>query len=60
MANATVKQVKEFFDTPERPMTLKEMKAEWIGSDESDPTKKLTDEDKRQIMEGIGNGSLNY
>ena len=60
MATATVKQIKEFFHTPERPMTLKEMKTEWVGADETDPRKKLTDEDKAQLLEGLGNGTLTY
>lgn len=48
MAVATVKTVKEFFG-----MTMAEMKAEWIKGG-------LTDEDKAQILEGLGNGSLTY
>jgi hypothetical protein len=72
MAAATVKQIKEFFHDPNasgtdpvtgnvgRPMGLPQMKAEWIGSDEHDSAKKLTDEDKRQLAEGIGNGTLTY
>lgn len=45
---ATVKEVKDFFG-----MTLAEMKKEWINGN-------LTPEDKRQIMEGIGDGTLSY
>lgn len=48
MAKATVKDVKEFFG-----MTLAEMKEEWIKGG-------LSDEDKNQIQEGIGNGTLTY
>ena len=43
---ASIKEVKEFFG-----MTLPEMKAEWIP---------LPEKDKKEIMEGIGNGSLTY
>jgi hypothetical protein len=65
MAEATVKQVKEFFHTPERPMTLKEMKTEWMGKDETgqpntDPKVILTADDKAQILAGLGDGSLTY
>jgi hypothetical protein len=45
-------------------MNLTEMKREWIGKDgnwaETDPTKKLTDEDKEQLSQGIEDGTLSY
>lgn len=57
MPSATpVKVVKEFFE-----MNLKEMKEEWIQADmPTDDPRKLTAEDKEQLAEGIGNGSLTY
>lgn len=62
---ASVKDVREFFNTPERPMTLKEMKTEWLGKDDlgtplTDPSKILTKEDKEQILAGLGDGTLTY
>lgn len=54
MAEASVKDVRDFFE-----MTMPEMKREWMGVGE-DPSKKLTDEDKKQLKEGIGNGTLTY
>jgi hypothetical protein len=52
MAKATVKDVKEFFG-----MTLGEMKDEWMGKGDGP---KLSDQDKQDLMEGIGNGTLTY
>lgn len=46
MANATVKEVKEFFG-----MTLAEMKAEWVT---------LPSKDREDILKGLSDGSLNY
>lgn len=54
MAAANTKEVKEFFE-----MGMAEFKDEWIGKDKPDH-QKLTPEDKRQIAEGIGNGTLTY
>ena len=48
-----LKAVKEYFNTPERPMTLPDMKAEWVKGG-------LTDQDRAEIAEGIGDGSLTY
>lgn len=48
---ATLKDVREFFDTERRPMKLTDMKAEWL---------KLTADDKAQILNGLGNGTLIY
>ena len=45
---ATVKDVKEFFG-----MTLTEMKTEWVKGN-------LTDQDKKEILTGIGNETLTY
>lgn len=56
---ATVKEVRDFFHSPDRPMALPEMKEEWIGKD-ARPEKKLTEKDKEDIMNGIGDGSLTY
>ena len=55
MAKGTVKDVKDFFG-----MGLPEMKAEWIGKEETDPTKILTEKDKEQILNGLGDKTLNY
>ncbi len=62
---ATVKEVREFFNTPERKMDLPAMREEWLGKDAegnviTDPTKVLTKEDKEQILAGLGDGSLTY
>lgn len=51
MADATVKTVREFFDSTARPMTLGDMKREWI------PMAKV---DKDQILKGLSDGSLTY
>lgn len=48
MADATLKEIKDFFG-----MTLPEMKKEWTGG-------KLTDKDKKELAEGIGNGTFTY
>lgn len=45
---ATIKDVKEFFG-----MNLSEMKAEWMQGG-------LTNQDKEDLMKGIGNGTLTY
>jgi hypothetical protein len=50
---AGVKEIKEFFGTDERPMGLAEMKAEWVKGG-------LTDQDRAEIAQGIGDGSLTY
>ena len=50
---AGVKEVREFFDTPERPMTLPDMKGEWVKGG-------LTQQDRDEIAMGIGDGSLTY
>lgn len=54
--NTPIKQVKEFFG-----MNLAQMKDEWIQKElpDGDP-KKLTEADKAQLLEGIGNGTLTY
>lgn len=44
---ATLKDVSAFFEFP----SLGAFRAEWS---------KLSDEDKRELREGIGNGSLTY
>lgn len=50
MAEVTIKAIKEFFGM--RPGdTLKSFTEEW---------KALTDKDKAEIKEGIGNGSMTY
>jgi hypothetical protein len=50
MAVATMKTVKDYFGM--KPgQTLKDFTAEWSA---------LTDADKAQIKEGLGNGSLTY
>ena len=49
MAQATLKQIAEFFRKDGE--TLTQFAAEW---------KALTDADKEQIKDGIGDGSLNY
>lgn len=46
MAEATLKQVTEFFGIP-----LSQFAKEW---------KQLTEEDRQQLKAGIGDGSLNY
>lgn len=54
MAEATaanIKQVREFFTHPDRPLSLTEFKNDWG---------QMTDQDKDQIKNGIGNGSLTY
>jgi hypothetical protein len=48
-----LKAVKEYFNTPERPMTLTDMKAEWVKGG-------LTDADREEIAGGIRDGSLTY
>jgi hypothetical protein len=50
MAAATIKDVADFFGKLPG-QTLKGFSDEW---------KALSDEDKSQIKEGIGNGTLNY
>jgi hypothetical protein len=65
MATGTVKQVREFFNVPERKMGLPEMKTEWIGKDENgipltNPNKVLTLEDKDQLLAGLADGTLTY
>lgn len=45
--SATVKEIKEFFGFT----SVAQMNAEW---------KQLTDKDKEQIREGIGNGTFTY
>lgn len=58
MAEAAVKDIKEFFG-----LNMAEMKAEWLGKDNvGNPvtTPTLTAEDKKQILEGLGNGTLTY
>lgn len=49
--DATVKDVREFFDTPGRRMTLADMKAEWIP---------MSKEEKTQILKGLSDGTLTY
>lgn len=48
---ATVKTVREFFNCDARPMTLADMKTEWIPMDKAS---------KDQILAGLSDGSLNY
>ena len=45
---ATIKDVKEYFG-----MSLPEMKKEWMQGG-------LTDKDKAELMQGIGDGTLTY
>ena len=47
-----MKEVREFFHTPERPMTLADMKREWVHE--------LSPEEREEIALGIGDGSLTY
>lgn len=49
MAAATLKQISDFFKIP--GYTLKEFKKDWES---------LTDQDKTDLKEGIGNGTLTY
>jgi len=51
MPVSPLKLVREYFNTPARPMTLADMKAEWIP---------LPDADKAQIIAGLTDGSLTY
>ena len=52
MANdVTLKDIMAYFSTESRPMGPKEMTREWKG---------LTDQDKKDIKDGLGNGSLTY
>jgi hypothetical protein len=52
MAEGTIKQVADFFKTGDAERDrLANFTAEW---------KQLTDEDKAQLREGIGNGSFTY
>jgi hypothetical protein len=53
VSDATLKEVREFFDTLARPMALKDFRAEWQNGG-------LTDQDKAELRAGIGNGSLTY
>lgn len=53
MSEATLKMVREFFHTDARPMALADFRKEWTQGG-------LTEDDKREIREGIGNGTLNY
>lgn len=53
MSEATLKQVREFFDTPARPMALADFRKEWQNGG-------LTEQDKAEIRAGIGDGTLNY
>jgi len=46
MAAANVKQIKDYFE-----MSLPEFKREWLA---------LPEKDRKEIAEGIGNGSLTY
>lgn len=48
MAKANIKVIKEFF-----AMGMAEFKREWVEGG-------LTDKDKEEIAEGIGNGTLTY
>lgn len=49
MAIATIKQIADFFRLEGE--TLSDFSAQW---------KALPDEDKAQLREGLGNGTLNY
>lgn len=49
MADATLKDVMDYFKV--EGDTLKSLRDEWVA---------LSDEDKRQIRAGIGNGSYTY
>ena len=51
MADATLKQVADFFVVKENGDTLTKFSAEW---------KLLSDQDKADIKSGIGDGTLNY
>lgn len=51
MADSPLKLVREFFDTPSRPMKISNMKDEWVP---------LSDEDKAQILQGLTDGTLTY
>lgn len=48
---ATLKEMREFFDTPERPMNGATFRQEFA---------ELSTEDKLTIRAGIGDGSLTY
>ena len=48
MSEATLKGVREFFG-----MTVGQFRDEWTKQG-------LTDQDKREIREGIGNGTMTY
>lgn len=47
MADATLKQIREFFDVPQRPMKLSDFRDEWQNGG-------LTDEDKAEIKALVG------
>lgn len=51
MAVSPLKLVREFFDTEKRPMTLVQMKAEWVP---------MPEKDKQEIIQGLTDGSLTY
>ena len=48
MSEATLKDVREFFG-----MTVGQFRDEWTKQ-------RLTDQDKQEIREGIGNGTMTY
>ena len=51
MAEATLKEIREFFNSPDRPMTLSTLKVDWND---------LTEQDRTDLKAGIGNGTLTY
>jgi hypothetical protein len=50
---ATLKEVREFFNTEGHPMSLTDMKNEWTNGG-------LTKDEKLSIQEGIADGSFTY
>lgn len=48
---ANIKQVREFFDHPDRKLGLSEFKDDWG---------QMTEQDKTDIKNGIGDGSFDY
>lgn len=51
MADATLKEIMAYFNTPERPMGASEFRKEW---------KELDEDERFAIKRGLGNGSLTY
>lgn len=48
---ATLKEIREYFNTPARPMATTDMKKEWVP---------LSAAEKLQFQKGLADGSLTY